>query len=157
MRRRDTSNADENASRFESYTRGKRSGTRPWRVGHFMTGHPYWSYGGYRHRVLDIHLWIWWVSQDKRLGKHFIDALDGLPADQRPWLSDISLWETATLLEKGRIRFNMPFEEWLEAVAHPRTVRIAPISVAIAAEVAALPKSFHRDPADRLIVQPVAS
>jgi len=86
------------------------------------------------------------------LGKRLIDALDGLPADQRPWLSDISLWETATLLEKGRISFDISFKEWLEAAAHPRTVRIAPISAAIAAEVAGLPKSFHRDPADRLIV-----
>ncbi len=80
--------------------------------------------------VLDTHAWIWWVSHDKRLGKPFVGALDDLPADQRPWLSDISLWETATLLEKGRISFNIPFEEWLEAA----------------------PKSFHRDPADRLIV-----
>ena len=102
--------------------------------------------------VLDTHAWIWWVSHDERLGKPFVGALDDLPADQRPWLSDISLWETATLLEKGRISFNIPFEEWLEAAAHPRTVRIVPISAAIAAEVAVLPKSFHRDPADRLIV-----
>ena len=56
------------------------------------------------------------------------------------------------LLEKGRISFTIPFGEWLEAAAHPRTVRIAPISAVIAAEVAALPKSFHRDPAGRLIV-----
>ena len=102
--------------------------------------------------VLDTHAWIWWVSHDKRLGKPFAGALDDLPLDQRPWLCDISLWETATLLERGRISFNIPFEEWLEAAAHPRTVRIAPISAVIAAEVAALPKSFHRDPADRLIV-----
>ena len=81
-----------------------------------------------------------------------MSALDDLPPDQRPWLSDISLWETATLLEKGRISFSLPFEEWLGAAAHPRTVRIAPISAAIAVEVASLPKSFHRDPADRLIV-----
>ena len=102
--------------------------------------------------VLDTHAWIWWVSHDKRLGKPFVAALDHFPADQRPWLSDISLWETATLLERGRISFNISFKEWLEAAAHPRTVRIAPISAAIAGEVAALPKSFHRDPADRLIV-----
>ena len=75
-----------------------------------------------------------------------MSALDDLPPDQRPWLSDISLWETATLLEKGRISFSLPFEEWLGAAAHPRTVRIAPISAAIAVEVASLPKSFHQTP-----------
>ena len=102
--------------------------------------------------MLDTHAWIWWVSKDKRLEKSLGSALDELPSDQRPWLCDISLWETATLLEKGRISFNIPFEEWIAAAAHHRTVRIAPISAAIAAEVAALPKTFHRDPADRLIV-----
>ena len=102
--------------------------------------------------ILDTHAWVWWVSNDKRLGKPVIAVLDDLPPDQRPWLCDISLWEIATLVEKGRLAFNIPFKDWLEAAASPRTVRIAPISAAIASEVAELPKSFHRDPADRLIV-----
>ena len=34
----------------------------------------------------------------------------------------------------------------------PRSVRILPITPAIAAAVANLPESFHRDPADRVIV-----
>lgn len=102
--------------------------------------------------VLDTHAWIWWVTQDSRLGRSLVAALDELPPDQRPILCDVSLWEAATLLEKGRLSFTIRFEEWLEAAAHPRTVRLVPISPAIAAEVAALPKTFHRDPADRLIV-----
>ena len=102
--------------------------------------------------ILDTHAWIWWVTQDRRLETSLLAALNDLPAGQRPVLCDISLWEVATLLEKGRIRFAVPFDEWLEAAAHPRTVRLAPISPAIAAEVASLPKTFHRDPADRVIV-----
>jgi len=102
--------------------------------------------------LLDTHAWIWWVSGDRRLGRRFTAALNDLQGDQRPWLSDISLWEAAMLLERGRIGFDIPFEDWLEAAAHPRTVRLVPISVRIAAEVAALPKTFHRDPADRVIV-----
>ena len=42
--------------------------------------------------------------------------------------------------------------EWFEAAAHPPSVEIVPVTPAIAAEVAALPGTFHRDPADRLIV-----
>jgi PIN domain nuclease of toxin-antitoxin system len=38
------------------------------------------------------------------------------------------------------------------AAAHPHSVRVVPVSPEIAADVAALPASFHRDPADRLIV-----
>lgn len=101
---------------------------------------------------LDTHAWIWWVDRDRRLGRSTIEALDGLSIDERPLLSDISLWEVATLVERGRLAFTIPFAEWLDAAAHPRTVRIVPISEAIAAEVAALPASFERDPADRVIV-----
>lgn len=102
--------------------------------------------------LLDTHAWIWWVDRDRRLGGAVIDALDALAADARPLLSDISLWEVAMLVERRRLSFSLPFEEWLEAAAHPRSVRVVPITPSIAAEVAALPASFHRDPADRVIV-----
>ena len=102
--------------------------------------------------VLDTHAWIWWVDQDRRLGASTIAALDALPDDDRPVLCDISLWEVATLVERGRLSLDIPLAEWLDAAAHPRTVRTVSITPAIAAEVATLPESFHRDPADRLIV-----
>ena len=102
--------------------------------------------------VLDTHAWVCWVGRHKELGAGISAALDGLPADDRPYLSDISLWEVATLLERGRISLTLPLAEWLEAAAHPRTIRLLPISPSIAAEVAMLPSTFHRDPADRIIV-----
>jgi PIN domain nuclease of toxin-antitoxin system len=102
--------------------------------------------------LLDTHAWIWWVDQDRRLGARTIAALDGLPPDDRPSLADISLWEVATLVERGRLTLDIPLADWLEAAAHPRSVQLVPITSAIAAEVAVLPETFHRDPADRLIV-----
>ena len=102
--------------------------------------------------LLDTHAWVWWVDQDRRLGASAIAALDGLPRDQRPFLADISLWEVAMLVERGRLELDLPLADWLEAAAHPRTVQLVGVSPAIAAEVAALPGGFHRDPADRLIV-----
>jgi len=102
--------------------------------------------------LLDTHAWIWWVEQDARLGAKAIAVLDSLPADRRPFLCDISLWEVATLVELGRLQLDVSLDEWLEAAAHPRSVRLVPISPRIAAEVARLPETFHRDPADRLVV-----
>lgn len=67
-------------------------------------------------------------------------------------LPDICLWEIATLVSLGRLQFRQPLEEWLRLAAAPPLVRVVPISAVIAAEVAALPDSFHRDPGDRLIV-----
>jgi PIN domain nuclease of toxin-antitoxin system len=67
-------------------------------------------------------------------------------------VSDITLWEVATLVNKGRIRLRLPVRDWLEAASAPPLVRRLSISPAVAAEVAALPETFHRDPADRIIV-----
>lgn len=102
--------------------------------------------------LLDTHAWVWWVDRDPRLDRRVVELLDRLPSEARPYLSDISLWEVATLVERGRLSFAVGLTAWLEAAAHPRTVRLLPITPAIAAETAVLPKAFHRDPADRVIV-----
>ena len=102
--------------------------------------------------VLDTHAWIWWINQDLRLGRSVIDRLDALAAGHRPRVCDISLWEVAVLAERGRLVLSVPLLEWFEAAAHPRSVEVVPVTPAIAAEVVALPATFHRDPADRLIV-----
>jgi PIN domain nuclease of toxin-antitoxin system len=102
--------------------------------------------------LLDTHAWIWWIAQDARLGAKAIAVLDALPPDRRPFLCDISLWEVATLVDLGRLELDVPLDEWLEAAAHPRSVQLVSISPRVAAEAARLPETFHRDPADRVIV-----
>jgi PIN domain nuclease of toxin-antitoxin system len=102
--------------------------------------------------LLDTHAWIWWIEGDRRLQRRVRDTLDRLPLHERPYLSDISLWEVAMLVERGRVVFSVSLSEWLSAAAHPRSVRIVPISADIAAQTAVLPATFQRDPADRLIV-----
>ena len=49
-------------------------------------------------------------------------------------------------------RLTIPLREWLEKAAAPPLVRRHGISPAVAAELASLPDSFHRDPADRILV-----
>lgn len=102
--------------------------------------------------LLDTHAWVWWVERDRRLGLETAGILDGLPPEERPYLCDISLWEVAMLVERKRLTFDIPLEKWIDASSHPRTVRLLRITAAIAAETAVLPATFHRDPADRLIV-----
>ena len=102
--------------------------------------------------LLDTHAWIWWVQANPRLATKTRRALDSMPADQRPFISAISLWEVATLYSLRRIEIDTTFAAWLDRAASPRTVQIAGITPAIASEMAALPATFHRDPADRAIV-----
>ncbi|MEI8038480.1 MAG: type II toxin-antitoxin system VapC family toxin [Verrucomicrobiota bacterium] len=102
--------------------------------------------------VLDTHIWIWWMLGDPRLKQVEREALDALPPHARPVLCDISLWEFATLVDLGRVEIHGGIEDWLQVAASPATVRVQPILPGIVAEMNRLPASFHRDPADRLIV-----
>ncbi|MFZ9937211.1 MAG: type II toxin-antitoxin system VapC family toxin [Luteolibacter sp.] len=102
--------------------------------------------------LLDTHVWVWWILGDSGLSRAEKEALDSLPSDARPVISDISLWEFATLVDLGRIRIEGSVEDWLRIAASPATVRVQPITPAIVAEMNRLPAGFHRDPADRLIV-----
>jgi PIN domain nuclease of toxin-antitoxin system len=102
--------------------------------------------------VLDTHAWVWWIERNPRLGERTVSALDQFPSHGRPYLSDISLWEIAMLVERERVHLTIPLREWLAAAADDRKVQRVRITPAIAAETAALPETFHRDPADRLIV-----
>jgi PIN domain nuclease of toxin-antitoxin system len=102
--------------------------------------------------LLDTHAWIWWLHGNQRLGRSELKRLDQFPRDVRPAISAISLWEVAMLVNVGRLTLNATLEAWLAIAADQGTVRVIPLSPHIAAEVARLPDTFHRDPADRLIV-----
>lgn len=102
--------------------------------------------------LLDTHVLIWWLQGDGPLSPAQRRVLGAADGDSPLRVSDISLWEVATLHSLGRIQLTLPLREWLEKAAAPPLVRRHGISPAVAAEVAALPDSFHRDPADRILV-----
>ncbi len=102
--------------------------------------------------VLDTHVWWWWLVEPGRLSEAQRAAVDG-PDETLPLVvPGICLWEIATLASVGRIVVDRPLATWLAAATAPPLVRVQGITPDIAAEVAALPRTFHRDPGDRLIV-----
>jgi PIN domain nuclease of toxin-antitoxin system len=102
--------------------------------------------------LLDTHVLLWWLNGDPRLSSAQRQVLEAASEDEPLWLSDITLWEIATLFSLGRIELDLPLRDWLERAAAPPLVQCLPIHPAVAAEVAALPSTFHRDPGDRIIV-----
>lgn len=102
--------------------------------------------------LLDTHVLLYWLDGGARLSGGQREAVASVSEDDPLWVSDISLWEIATFVNLKRIRLAMPLRDWLERAVAPPLVRHLPISPAVAAEVASLPDSFHRDPADRIIV-----
>ncbi len=102
--------------------------------------------------LLDTHILIWWLNDVSQLSPEQREVIESASADRPLLVSDISLWEIATLCDLGRIRLTVPLREWLDKAVAPPLVRRQGISPAIATELAALPDSFHRDPADRILV-----
>ena len=102
--------------------------------------------------LLDTHVLIWWLTDAGRLSPAQRQVVAAAGADSPLLVSDISLWEVATLYELGRIRISIPLRDWLEKAVAPPLVRRQGVSPAIATELAALPDTFHRDPADRILV-----
>ena len=102
--------------------------------------------------LLDTHVLIWWLNDRARLSPAQSEALQAISPGSPALVSDISLWEVATLRSLGRIRLHIPLREWLNKAIAPPLVQRQGISPAVAAELSGFPDSFHRDPADRILV-----
>ena len=102
--------------------------------------------------LLDTHILIWWLNDSNRLSPAQQQVVASASAASPLLVSDISLWEVATLHSLGRIQLTIPLRAWLEKAVAPPLVRRHGISPAIAAELSSLPDSFQRDPADRILV-----
>ena len=102
--------------------------------------------------LLDTHVWIWWLTPNSPLSRRERDALDALATRGGVSIAAISLWEAQMLHRKGRLEVPLSFADWIEQAADPRAVRVLPLDTAVVLALDALPKSFHGDPADRLIV-----
>ena len=102
--------------------------------------------------LLDTHVLIWWLNDRMQLSPRQREVVEAATPDGPVFVSDISLWEVAMLAGLGRIRLALPLREWLDKAVAPPLVRRQGISPAVATEVVALPDSFHRDPADRILV-----
>jgi PIN domain nuclease of toxin-antitoxin system len=101
--------------------------------------------------VLDTHIWIWWVHGHSALSASQ-KAVSEKNEEAGLGISVISCWEMAKLVEIKRLVLPCPTLDWLnQALAYPG-VRLLELSPEIAAESASLPGSFHRDPADQIIV-----
>jgi PIN domain nuclease of toxin-antitoxin system len=67
-------------------------------------------------------------------------------------VSVISAWEVGMLEARGRLRFDIPCEEWVEHAFGLPGLSYMPLTPSICVRSSRLPGVFHGDPADRLIV-----
>jgi len=99
--------------------------------------------------LLDTHVLVWAVAESKRLSKAASAAILKGMTEGGLAIADVTLWELAMLLSRGRIQAYGTVEASVRLLTEG--VVIKPITPEIAAISAQFPDGFPRDPADRLI------
>ncbi len=103
--------------------------------------------------LLDTHIALWLDSGSPRLlqsTRALID--DRWRAGGRVFLSAVSAWEIALLVDGGRIEIDVPVEAWVSRFVGRSGVEPAPLTCQAAARAYKLRHLEHRDPADRLLI-----
>jgi PIN domain nuclease of toxin-antitoxin system len=102
--------------------------------------------------LLDTHILVWWLADPKRLSREQIRAIRAsLSRGHDLTVSAVTVLEIAVLFGRGTTRGTLRAEDLLREIGMDSTFRIAPITLQVAREVAALGRSLA-DPMDRAIV-----
>ena len=100
--------------------------------------------------LVDTHVLVWLAFDESRLSKKARATIaDARQHGEGLAVSDISLWELATLASKGRIDLHISLESYLEEV-EARFV-VFPITARVCVRTLGLPATYPKDPADRII------
>ncbi len=103
--------------------------------------------------MLDTHALLWWVSGDHaKLSAAAAEAIAIENDGGSIILSSITAWEIAQLVDRGRIDLSADLEAWLALVEAIPSLTFIPVDNEVGAKSVTLPGSFHKDPADRIIV-----
>ena len=94
--------------------------------------------------LLDTHVVLWWVQDDRRLGR---EARDAIARADFVWVSAASGWEVSTKVSKRQLRVTEPLQVTVIADGFTEL----PFALRHAEELQRLP-SHHRDPFDRILV-----
>lgn len=102
--------------------------------------------------LLDTHVWVWWLTAESPLSSADRAALDAAADAGEVFLAAISLWEVQMLHAKRRLPLPVPLPAWLRDAADERMLTVLPLDVKAVTALDSLPRAFHGDPADRIIV-----
>ena len=104
--------------------------------------------------LLDTHVLLWHRQNPARLGRHARRRIEGLTVADGLAISAISFWEIGLLLDDSHIRLGQSLAAWRRELAYDQILEL-PVDGDIALRAGEL-MSWHRDPADRLILATAA-
>ncbi len=100
--------------------------------------------------VLDTCAIVWAVSAPEQLSPRAVSLLEA--DDTEVCVSPISCAEIACAVERGRMVIDRHWRLWFRHYVELNGWTVLPVDLESIEEAYALPGSFHRDPADRIIV-----
>ena len=103
--------------------------------------------------LLDTHIVLWLDSGDDRLRAPTRALIDGCWQNSGTiFLSAVTVWEIALLVDTGRVELDVPVETWINRFLERPGLKAVPLSHRAAARAYQLHHLEHRDPADRLLI-----
>ena len=100
--------------------------------------------------LLDTHVWVWTQEEPERLGPRTKRLVLG--AEHENGVSPISTLEIAGLVAGGEIELTISLTEWIARSMADLAAHTIAVNHEVAMEAYALPGTFHRDPANRVLV-----
>jgi PIN domain nuclease of toxin-antitoxin system len=102
--------------------------------------------------LLDTHVWIWAVDDDRRLGPRSRGLLRRISTPSALRISAVSVFELVALHTAGRLLLSRTPEQWVRDALRSPWVSLAELSPAIAIDGGYVSREALADPMDRLLV-----
>lgn len=101
--------------------------------------------------VLDTCTIIWDALQPKKISRAASAAIKSANQKDGIYFCEMSLWEIAMLMQKGRLDPGTSYQKFIELVLNANQYHVIGIDSHIAELSANLPEAVNADPVDRII------
>lgn len=103
--------------------------------------------------LLDTHVWVWLLEGDlNRLAPATVALLQRCAAGAGLVVCDISCWELAVKVGKGKLTLSLDVALWLRRAERAPGISFLPLDRDILLLSTQLPGELHGDPADRMLI-----
>ena len=98
--------------------------------------------------LLDTHIFLWYITGDQRLSRHFRESIENADA---VFVSVVSIWEAVIKYTLGKLPLPEAPHPWLSTQREIHGFVSLPVEERSFAHLAELPR-HHDDPFDRLLI-----
>jgi PIN domain nuclease of toxin-antitoxin system len=103
--------------------------------------------------LLDTHAWLWTLNGDTGgMASQAISLVSAAAEHARLFVSDISFWEVALKVAKGKLSLGVDPTIWLARASAAPGIMGLPITREVLVQSTLLPGTLHGDPADRILL-----